>query len=218
MQHTEGYITTDTTGMQLWYDIFGDMDNLKVLLMHGTEVQAVGWMPHFYEPLVNAGYCVIRYDHRDNSLSEYFGKPKGFKPKTWTPEQAPPYTFEDIADDAIELLEKLDVENAHLVGHSMSGMVAQLVAIRRPEMVRTLTLLGKAPSHSRNETYQSPETMEFFVRDLFGVLKKMALPSMLMPLTMKKMIKLTKTFFSMMDDDYTTLHGKEMLDEFVSAF
>ena len=218
MRHTEGYITTDTTGMQLWYDIFGDMDNPKVLLMHGTEVQAVGWMPHFYEPLVNAGYCVIRFDQRDNGLSEKFGKPKGFKPKTWTPDQAPPYPFVDMADDAIGLLEKLDVENAHVVGHSMGGMVAQLVAIRRPDMVRTLTLLATAPSHSRDETYQSPETMEFFVKDLFGVLKKMALPSMLMPLTRKKMIKLTTEFFSMMDEDYATPHGEEMLIEFVSAF
>ena len=66
MQHTEGYITTDTTGMQLWYDIFGDMDDPKVLLIHGNEAQAVSWMPHFYEPLVNAGYCVIRFDQRGN--------------------------------------------------------------------------------------------------------------------------------------------------------
>ena len=124
MQHKEGYITTDTTGMQRWYDIFSDMGNQKVLLIHGTDAQAVSWMPHFYEPLVNAGYCVIRFDQRGNGLSENFGKPKGFKPGKWTPDHAPPYTLEDMADDAIGLLEKLNVDSAHIVGQSMGGMIA----------------------------------------------------------------------------------------------
>ena len=48
LPHTEGYVTTDNTGMQLWYDIFGDMDNPKVLLIHGNEAQAISWMPHFF--------------------------------------------------------------------------------------------------------------------------------------------------------------------------
>jgi pimeloyl-ACP methyl ester carboxylesterase len=124
MQHTEGYITTDTTGMQLWYDIFGNMDNPKVLLIHGPDAQAISYMPHFYEPMVNAGYCVIRFDQRGNGLSKNFGKPKGFKPGKWTPEQEPPYTLEDMVDDVIGLLEKLDIEAAHVAGHSMGGMIA----------------------------------------------------------------------------------------------
>ena len=135
LPHTEGYVTTDNTGMQLWYDIFGDMDNPKVLLIHGNEAQAVSWMPHFYELLVNAGYCVMRFDHRGNGLSENFNKPKGVKPGKWTPDQAPPYTLVDMAGDAIGLLEKLDIEAAHVTGHSMGGMIAQLVAIRRPDMI-----------------------------------------------------------------------------------
>jgi pimeloyl-ACP methyl ester carboxylesterase len=221
MRHTEGYITTDTTGMQLWYDIFGDIDNPKVLLIHGTDSQAVSWMPNFYEPLVNAGYCVIRFDQRGNGLSENFGKPKGFNPKKWTPEQAPPYTLVDLADDAIALLEKLDIETANVVGWSMGGMVAQMVAIRRPDIVSTLTLIATTPSHPFDETYQSPEILAFYMNDtagIVGIIKKMAIPSMLMPLTRKKMIKLTKVFFSSMDKDLTTPHGEEVLDKFVNAY
>ncbi len=195
LPYTEGYVTTDNTGMQLWYDIFGDMDNPKVLLIHGNDAQAVSWMPRFYEPLVNDGYCVIRFDQRGNGLSENFGTPKGFKPQEWTPDQAPPYTLVDMADDAIGLLEKLNVETAHIMGHSMGGMIAQQVAIRRPDMVKTLTLMATAPSHSFDAKYQSPETLEFF-QSLGEMIKKMALPSMLMPLTRNSMIKQTKEFFS----------------------
>ena len=174
-------------------------------------------MPHFYEPLVDAGYCVIRFDHRSNGLSQNFGKPKGFKPGKWTPEQAPPYPLVDLADDTIGLLEKLDIKTAHVVGHSMGGMIAQLVAIRRPDMVRTLTLLATSPSHTFDQTYQPPEIIESMM-SLGEMVKKMAMPSMLMPITRKKMIKLTKAFFGSMDNDFSSPHGEEMLDEYVSAY
>jgi pimeloyl-ACP methyl ester carboxylesterase len=218
MPHTEGYITTDTTNMQLWYDSFGDMKNPKVLLIHGNEAQAISWRPHIYEPLVKAGYCVIRFDCRDNGLSEKFGKPKGFKPQEWTPEQAAPYTLEDDAFDVIGLLEKLNIETAHVVGWSQGGMIAQLVAIHRPDMVRTLTLMATSPSSTFDETYQPPEILEFFQKDLAEMAKKMGMTGMLMPLTRKKMIKLTKIFFGTMDEALSTPRGEEMLDEYVNEY
>jgi len=216
MKRTEGYVTTDTTGMQLWYDIFGDMDNPKVLLIHGSDGQAVSWRPHFYEPLINAGYCVIRFDCRDNGLSERFGKPKGFKPREWTPGQAAPYTLEDMADDAIGLLDKLKVETAHVVGHSQGGTIAQVIAIHRPDMVKSLALLATTPSNTFDDTYGSPDpdlTMRFGESYI-----KMAKASMFMPFTRKKMIKLQKMFYSPMDEDFTTPHGEDMLDEYINAY
>jgi proline iminopeptidase len=218
LQHTEGYVTVDTTGMQLWYDTFGDKNDPKVLLIHGNEAQAISWLPHFYEPLVNAGYFVIRYDCRDNGLSEKFGKPKGFKPKKWTPEQAPPYTLEDDASDVIGLLKKLEVDSAHFVGWSQGGMIAQLVAIQRPDMVKTLTLLATMPSNPFDQTFQPVEVQEFFQNDLAPMVKRMAVTGMFMPLTRKKMIKLTKDFFSLMDDSLSTPYGEEMLDIYIEAY
>ena len=218
LPHTEGYVTTDNTGMQLWYDIFGDRNDPKVVLIHGNEAQAISWRPHFYEPLVNADYCIIRFDCRDNGLSEKFGKPKGFKPQKWTPDQESPYTLADDADDVIGLLDKLNIKTAHVVGHSQGGMIAQLVALRRPDRVRTLTLLATSPSNTFDETYQPPETLEFFQNELAAMAKKMAMTGMLMPLTQKKMIKLTTTFFRAMDADLETPQGKKMLDEYVSAY
>ena len=161
--HSEGYVTTDNTGMQLWYDTFGDRSNPKVLLIHGNEAQAISWRANFYEPLVNAGYCVVRFDCRDNGLSQKFGMPKGFDPQKWTPDQESPYPLTDMADDAIGLLEKLDIDAAHIVGHSMGGMIAQLVVIRRPDLAISLTLLATSPSHSFDSTYQSPETLNRFM-------------------------------------------------------
>ena len=47
LSHTEGYVTTENTGMQLWYDIFGDSSDPKVLLIHGNEAQAISWRSSF---------------------------------------------------------------------------------------------------------------------------------------------------------------------------
>jgi pimeloyl-ACP methyl ester carboxylesterase len=216
--YIEGYTTTNTTELQLWYDVFGDRDNPKVLLIHGNEAQAVSWMPHFYEPLVNAGFCVIRFDQRGNGLSENIDTPKGFKPGKWTPEQAPPYTLEDMADDVFGLLENLDIETVHIVGHSMGGMIAQLIAIRQPEIVKTLTLLATTPSHAFDDTYQSPQTLEFFEKELAGMIKKMILPSIFMPLSRKQMIKQTTLFFRAMDNDLSTPQGEKRLNEYMDAY
>lgn len=214
LPHTEGYITTDNTGIQLWYDIFGSMNNPKVLLIHGTDAQGISWRPHLYEQIVNAGYCVIRYDGRDCGLSERFGRPKGFKPGEWTPEQAPPYTLDDMADDAIGLLEKLNVKKAHVVGHSQGGMIAQAVAINRPGLVISLSLLSTSPSNTFDETYGIPD--QDLLDDFIVLSKKLGFNSMFWPITRKKVFKLQKLFFEKIDTDLTDPQVETTLEDFVS--
>lgn len=116
-----------------------------VLLIMGLGMQLVAWPPQLVQALVNAGYRVIRFDNRDIGLSQHFdqlGKPNlvwevlklkmGMKVR-------PPYTLQDMAQDALGVLDALAVGQAHVVGVSMGGMIAQRVAIAAPKRVLSLT-------------------------------------------------------------------------------
>ena len=106
-----------------------------VLLIMGLGMQLVAWPPQMVQDLVDAGYRVIRFDNRDIGLSTHLdamGKPNilwtGLKFKLGIIPK-PPYTLTDMAQDAIAVLEELEIDKAHIVGASMGGMIAQRVAI-----------------------------------------------------------------------------------------
>ena len=116
-----------------------------VLLIMGLGMQLVAWPPQLVQALVDAGFRVIRMDNRDIGLSQHFdhlGKPNiiwaGIKYKLGLPVR-PPYTLEDMARDALGVLDALEVDRAHIVGVSMGGMIAQRVAIAAPHRVLSLT-------------------------------------------------------------------------------
>lgn len=116
-----------------------------VLLIMGLGMQLIAWPPQLLQALVDAGYRVVRMDNRDVGLSQNFdhlGKPNlvwaGIKYKLGLP-QRPPYTLADMAADAIGVLDALGVQQAHIVGVSMGGMIAQRVAIAAPNRVLSLT-------------------------------------------------------------------------------
>ena len=116
-----------------------------VLLIMGLGMQLVAWPPELIETLVDAGYRVIRMDNRDIGLSQHFdhlGKPQ----LAWAAIRhrlglrvTPPYSVTDMAQDAIGVLDALDIARAHIVGVSMGGMIAQRVAIAAPTRVLSLT-------------------------------------------------------------------------------
>ena len=112
-------------GIELEYDTFGSPDDPAVLLISGLGAQMVTFHPDFCGALVERGYFVIRFDNRDVGLS------------TKVPEGG--YSLADMADDAAGLLDALGVDAANVVGVSMGGMIAQMVAIRHPQRVRSLT-------------------------------------------------------------------------------
>ncbi len=116
-----------------------------LLLIMGLGGQLIHWPPDFVQALVQAGYRVIRIDNRDAGLSQHLpelGVPNialaglqrvvGATPR-------PPYTLQDMAHDALGVLDALAIERAHLVGMSMGGMIAQRMAIAAPRHCATLT-------------------------------------------------------------------------------
>lgn len=116
-------------GIDLWYDVHGAGDS-AVLLLAGAACQATQWEPAFFEPLVDIGHRVVRFDWRDTGLS------------TWGDFRSRPYTVDDLVDDAIAVLDDAGIASAHFVGFSMGGLVAQGAAVHHPERVRSLALLA----------------------------------------------------------------------------
>ncbi len=116
-----------------------------VLLIMGLGMQLIAWPPGLVRALMNAGYRVIRFDNRDSGLSDKFdalGMPnllwQGMKYKLGLTIK-PPYSLQDMALDALGVLDALRIDKAHIVGVSMGGMVAQRVALAAPERTLSLT-------------------------------------------------------------------------------
>jgi pimeloyl-ACP methyl ester carboxylesterase len=127
--------------VDLAYETFGDPSDIPVLLVMGLATQMIGWPDDFCRDLASRGLYVIRFDNRDIGLSTHLseaGAPDVLALMSGAVAGVP-YGLADLADDTAGLLEELGLDSAHLVGASMGGMVAQLVAIRHPERVRSLT-------------------------------------------------------------------------------
>jgi pimeloyl-ACP methyl ester carboxylesterase len=127
-------------GMEIAYETFGDPSDPPLLLVMGLASQMILWDEELCQMFADRGFHVIRFDNRDVGHSTHVrgaGKPKVLRAMVGVTRN-PAYTLEDMADDAFGLLDELGIEAAHVVGASMGGMIAQTMAIRRPE--RTLSL------------------------------------------------------------------------------
>jgi len=132
-------------GIQIEYDTFGDRSSPALLLIAGNGAQMIVWDAEFCELLAERGLFVIRFDNRDAGLSTKFaeaGIPDMMAAIQAAMQGRPvesPYTLDDMADDAVGLLDALGIGKAHICGASMGGMIAQVIACRHPERVLTLT-------------------------------------------------------------------------------
>ena len=140
-------------GIDIDYEEHGPRDGPVVLLVMGLGAQLVRWPLAMVEALAARGYRVIRFDNRDVGLSSKFDH---FDPPhiVWTAMQmqfgrtpAVPYTLTDMAQDAIGLMDALAIGRAHVVGASMGGMIAQLMAAGWPDRVETLTSIMSTTGH-----------------------------------------------------------------------
>lgn len=130
-------------GITLEYDEHGPRDGVPFLFINGFGSQMTSWPAEFHRGMADAGCRYIRFDNRDVGLSQKWDGimpdvkavasdlREGKKPDI-------PYTLSDMAADAAGLLDALEIESAHVAGCSMGGMIAQLVALDRPEKARSL--------------------------------------------------------------------------------
>ncbi len=121
----------DSNGIKIWYESFGKSTDPPIILIMGLDAQCTIWSAYFIDPLVNAGYRVIRFDNRDIGLSTWI--------EDWNKKR--PYLLEDMAKDTVGLMDALDIQKAHVIGVSMGGMIAQTLTLDYPERVKTLTSL-----------------------------------------------------------------------------
>jgi pimeloyl-ACP methyl ester carboxylesterase len=134
-------------GLTLAYDAFGSEAGEAILLISGLGTQMTRWAEDFCRLLAARGYYVIRFDNRDVGLSTHLtdlGTPDFAALATVVQAgRAPdvPYTLHDMAADALGLLDALHVERAHVVGRSMGGMIAQLVAAAAADRTASLTTI-----------------------------------------------------------------------------
>jgi len=110
--------------IEIEYDTFGDPSSKPLLLVAGLGTQMIWWREEFCEKLVDKGFYVIRFDNRDVGLST---------------KVSAPYNLQDMADDAISLLDALNVDKAHICGASMGGSIVQAMAIKYPARILSLT-------------------------------------------------------------------------------
>jgi pimeloyl-ACP methyl ester carboxylesterase len=134
--------------VEIFYEDLGEAADPPVLLIMGVGAQLPMWPDGFCAQLLKQGYRVIRFDHRDTGLST---KMRGVRAKGSVYPRVlryvvgrtspVPYTLVDLAEDVKGLLDHLEIERTHVVGASMVGMIAQVLAGRHPAAVRSLGLI-----------------------------------------------------------------------------
>jgi len=134
-----------TNGVELVHDTFGEPDAPPMLLVMGLGCQMIDWKDGFCSLLADRGFRVIRFDNRDvgqSTILEDAGHPRideMIEAMQRGERVEAPYLLSDLVADTVGLLDAIGVEKTHVVGLSMGGMIAQLMAAGHPDRVLTLT-------------------------------------------------------------------------------
>ena len=166
----------ESNGIQIEYETMGDPADRPLLLVIGLADQLIHWDDGLCAHLANRGHFVIRFDNRDSGLSTKCDWPvhasiEGKK-------TSPAYSLDNMADDAMGLLDVLGIAKAHLCGASMGGMIAQCAAIRHPSRVLSLTSIYSTTGN-RSLPPPDPEVIDLLLtpapRDREGYVEYMVL-------------------------------------------
>ena len=137
--------TVKANGIDINYDYFGDPAHPAIVLIMGLATQKIFWDSEFCQQLADHGFWVIRFDNRDIGKSTWM---KEAKPSSiWSfmlnillhKKIKSAYQLTDMAADTLSLMDALDIKKAHVIGASMGGMIAQLLAIQAPQRILSLT-------------------------------------------------------------------------------
>jgi proline iminopeptidase len=145
--------TIQANGVELAYEQEGDTTNPVILLVQGLGYPLSAWPASFVQGLVEAGYCVVRFDNRDVGLSSKMDHltmpaiPQVFVDIAQGKPVTVPYSLQDMADDALALMDALSLSQVHLLGMSMGGMIAQTAAIAAPDRFLSLTCIMSSTSN-----------------------------------------------------------------------
>lgn len=125
----EAKVVTDNN-ISLYTESFGNPAQEPIILIMGAMSSAVWWPDDFCARLAAMDRYVIRYDHRDT------GKSTSYEPG------GAPYSVEELADDVVRVVDGYGLGAAHLVGMSLGGFLSQLVALKYPQRIKSLTLIA----------------------------------------------------------------------------
>lgn len=134
-------------GILLEVDDRGPPSGEPLVMIMGLGMQLIAWPDGLVDQLVASGFRVIRFDNRDVGLSQRFDQlgvpnlPAAAMRYTLGMSMTCPYRLADLADDTAALIEAMGLSSAHVCGASMGGMIAQHLAVRHPQRVRSLTLI-----------------------------------------------------------------------------
>jgi pimeloyl-ACP methyl ester carboxylesterase len=140
---TEKIIASD--GVEICTESFGEPGDPAVLMIMGQMASMLWWPAAFCERLALGGRFVIRYDNRDT------GRSTSYEPRKAT------YTADDVAGDAVAVLDGYDIKRAHLVGMSLGGAIAQLVAIEHPARVASVTAISTTKVGATDPSLPEPD-------------------------------------------------------------
>ena len=146
--YNEGF--SENSGVKIFYRDYGPKDGDPILMVHGLGAQLVHWPIHLINFLQANNFRPITYDNRDVGLSSRFLNTPSFvldyvKYFLRLPIKSE-YTIDDMATDAIAVLDELKVDKSHILGISMGGMIAQIIVSSYPERTKTFTLIASTAS------------------------------------------------------------------------
>lgn len=164
---SEEHFAPVANGVELCYQTFGDVDGEPLLLIMGLGGPMTWWDERLCRLLAERGFFVIRYDNRDTGRSSrlrgrvtraallraFAGRPL---------RQGPAYTMDDLAGDAVGLLDHLGLDSAHVLGVSMGGMIAQTLALDHTDRVRSLTSV-MSTTGKRSVGWQHPRLLPVLI-------------------------------------------------------